>query len=94
MNEDEQDYTIAALAAIGLIVIAPGVLAAMFEPARVWLIQAHVLTTSGVLVPIGPGAGLDLGRLLILGAIVLALAAGAGWALRKKARNDKRKAQQ
>ncbi|CAM5535678.1 hypothetical protein [Leifsonia shinshuensis] len=94
MNEDEQDYTIAALAVIGMIVIAPGAIAAMFEPARVWLVQAHVLTTSGVLVPIGPGAGLDLGRVLILAVIVLALAAGIGLALRKKARDEKRKAQQ
>lgn len=56
----DDDFITWIVGAIAVIVIGPGLLAKFVPAAQHALVNAHVLVTTGILIPIGSGAGLDL----------------------------------
>lgn len=48
------------------------------------LVDAHILTTTDVLVPIVDDVGLDLGRCLVVGALAALTVIGLVWSVRRR----------
>lgn len=66
------DFITWIVGTIAVIMIGPGLLAKFVPAAQHALVNAQVLVTTGVLIPIGSGAGLDLPRVLLgLGIVAL-----------------------
>lgn len=71
-NSDD-DFLAWIVGLIAVTIFGPGLLASVVPKVQTWLVDAHVLVTDKVLIPIGTGAGLDLARIAIAaGALALA----------------------
>lgn len=73
MNDDQLAMTITGLVLAAF--VGPGIAAKMIPAVRDALLQWHILVDEGVLVPLVEGVGLDLGRILILAAVLALLIA-------------------
>lgn len=69
----DDDFITWIVGIIAVALIGPGLLAKFVPAAQHALIQAHVLVTTSILIPIGTGSGLDLARVLVvIGLVALA----------------------
>lgn len=76
-RSSDDDWITLAFVGVGLFMVmgASGILAALSDSTRLWLVEHHVLATDNVLIPLGHGAGLDLLRLVLIAAVIIFLVA-------------------
>lgn len=65
---DDNDVFAYLLLGVFLLPALPALAGSFFAPVQVWLIGHGIITTAGVIIPIGDGAGLDVLRIVIVGA--------------------------
>lgn len=70
-NSDDDDFFNWFVLAIVGAAIAPVLVAKFVPAAQDFLVRWHVLVTDHVLIPLGPTAGLDFARCLIVVAVIV-----------------------
>lgn len=86
MNSDDDVLTFLLLVG-GAALVGPALLAQFVPTVAAWFVETGILTTKGVVIPIGD-AGLDLGRIIVLAALVLLLLLGVVVLVRARARRQ------
>lgn len=93
MNTDDDRTMLILTLPILVLLLGPGLLASFLPDVRALLLQAHLLVDENVVIPIADGIGLDAGRLVILGGLLIAmLTLGALGIKRLHARRDEKAA--